>query len=429
LRKVDLLEGGRYTPPATTGFWSEELDRTEPTEVVLDGQRYLAERIRLALFPTGDGEYTIGPARLSVTVEDRSGRRRRDPFDIFGSDRFGLLRAGRPIALQTDPVSVTVKPLPIEGKPDGFSGAVGKFTLTAEADRQEAKAGDPITLEVVLRGEGNVKVVPAPDVSGLDEFKVYESESQEESAASGDRIVGTRTWEYVLVPTSGGDVEIPPVRLVVFNPEKEEYVTLATKPIPLSVEASDLDAALARGDDVGVAKERVRLRQRDIRYLKSAPSSFRASTNPFSDPRLLLAHALPVLAFAGSALFRRHRDKLRTDVRYARHRRAGRVATKRLRSSTEALASGRLETFFATLSDALRGYVADRLHLSAVNLDEGRVRAGLSELGVEAADIDPLFEMLEQCDSARFSPLGSDAEGARTLVGRAEQWITRVERR
>jgi hypothetical protein len=57
------------------------------------------------------------------------------------------------------------------------------------------------------------------------------------------------------------------------------------------------------------------------------------------------------------------------------------------------------------------------------------VRAGLSELGVEAADIDPLFEMLEQCDSARFSPLGSDAEGARTLVGRAEQWITRVERR
>ena len=429
LRRVDLMEGGRYTPPSTTGFWLEELDRTDPTEVVIDGRRYTAERIRSALFPTGDGTYTIGPARLSVTIAEVSNRRRRDPFDLLGNDPFGLLRRGRPVSLQTDPVTVEVKPLPSEGKPRGFSGAVGTFTLTSNVDRREVRAGEPITLSVTLKGQGNVKGAPAPDLSVLSDFKVYESKSEESSSVAGDRVVGTRAWEFVLVPVSGGDVVIPPVRVSTFDPVRGEYQTLESEPIALQVEASDLDEALARGDDPSVAKERVRLRQRDIRYLKPAPASLRSDASPFTRSGVLLAHVVPALAFAGSALFRRHRDRLRTDERYARHRRAGRVATKRLKASNEALASGELEAFFARLSDALRGYVADKLHLSAVNLDEATVRSGLSALGVATPENDELLAMLEHCDSARFSPLGTDARAAADLARRAEEWISKVERR
>ena len=64
LRRVRILEGTRYTPPAAVGFWSEELDTTEPREVMVEGQRYIAERVRTALFPTGEGEYTVGEAVL-----------------------------------------------------------------------------------------------------------------------------------------------------------------------------------------------------------------------------------------------------------------------------------------------------------------------------------------------------------------------------
>ena len=430
LRRVRILEGSRYTAPSVTGFWSEDLDTTDPREVTIEGRRYIAERIRTALFPTGDGEFVIGPAQLTTTVEDRSRRRRSDPFDIFGSERFGLFRNGRQVVLQTDAIPVQVRPLPLEGKPADFSGVVGRFELTAEADRAEVQAGDPVTLTVRLSGEGNVKVVPAPDLSVVTDFKIYESESSEETSVRGDRIVGSKTWEYVLVPTVGGDVEIPPVRISVFDPEAERYEVLATRAIPLKVEATDLDQALARGDDPTVAKERVRLRQRDIRYVKPAPGSFgKSGGSPFTSAAFLLAHAIPVLALAGSTLVRRHRDKLRSDVRYARSRQAAKAAAKRLKSSRQGLDSGQLEGFFAELSVGLREYVADKLHLAAANLEEHEVREGLAAAGAPAEEAEELFRMLRACDSARYSGLGGDPEGAAQLFRDATEWIQRLEKR
>jgi hypothetical protein len=427
LRRVRILEGTRYTAPSSVGFWAEELDTTEPREVMLEGQRYIAERVRTALFPTGAGEFTIGEALLQTAVEDRTARRRQDPFDIFNSDPFGFFRSGREVRLKTDPITVHVRPLPEAGKPAGFSGAVGQFHLEATADRQALKAGEPVTLRVTLAGEGNLKTVPAPDLVSFDDFKIYESESAESTFVRGDKIVGTKTWEYVLVPTSGGEVQIPAVRVSTFDPTTEQYAMLATDAIPLQVEATDLDQALAMGGDMQIAKERVRLRQRDIRWVKPLPGRLRTEgAAPWARPWLLAAHVVPLVAVAGSVALRRHRDRLRSDVRYARRRRAARAATKRLASSQQALARGDLAAFYAELSAALRGYVADRLHLAAANLDEATVRGRL-DAPDEVAD--ELFELLGTCDSARFSPLGSDAGHAAAIAGRARDWLAGAEKR
>jgi len=430
LRRVRILEGTRYSPPSSVGFWNEELDTTEPREVVVDGQRYIAERVRTAMFPTGVGEYTIGEAVLQTAVEDRRQGHRRDPFDIFNADPFDFFRSGREVRLATDPITVNVRPLPDQGKPAGFSGAVGRFHLKASVDRQEVKAGEPVTLKVTLGGEGNTKVVPAPDLVSFEDFKIYQSQSAESTFVRGDKIVGTKTWEYVLVPTSGGEVQIPPVRISAFDPVARKYETLATAAIPLRVEATDLDEALALGGDLQIAKERVRLRQRDIRWVKPLPRSLRSEgAVPWGRPWFLAAHFVPLAAVAGSVFFRRHRDRLRSDPRYARRRRAGRAATRRLRASEEALRRGDVEAFYAELSAALRGYVADKLHLAAANLDVDRVRTGLGHLGVPPDGTHELFELLEVCDSARFSPLGSDAARAAAVAGRAKDWVAGVERR
>jgi hypothetical protein len=430
LRRVRILEGARYTPPTTVGFWVEELDSTEPREVVVDGVRYVAERIRTALFPTGPGEYSIGPSTVVVTVEDRSRRRRRDPFDFFGNDPFGFLRSGREVRLQSDPVVVNVRPLPAAGKPADFSGAVGRFELAATVDRQEVRAGDPVTLTVKLAGEGNVRVVPTPDLSSLEGFKIYDSEASEASHAVGGRIRGEKSWEYVLVPTAGGDVEIPPITLAVFDPEKNAYVTLATAAIPLHVETTDLEDALARGGDLGLAKERVRLRQRDIRYIKPLPASFRqAGSLPITRPTYIALHVVPALAVLAATWTRRRRERLRSDPRYARSVRARKAAERRLRVAANALEREDPALVYSELSSALRGYVADRLHLAAANLDEGTVRGGLERLEVPAEEADDLFDLLEACDSARFSPAAANPEAAANLHARAKAWILKVEKR
>ncbi len=429
LHRARLLEGGRYTAPSFQGFWTEEMEKTQPRQVVLDGKRYTAERIRTALFPTGPGTYTIEPAFVNTVVEDRRRSRRRDPFDILGGDRFGLFRSGREVVLQSDPIEVQVRPLPAAGKPEGFSGLVGSFDLSASADPKELDAGDPVTLTVVLEGAGNLKGVPDPDLSALDGFRIYESSSTENTMSREERIVGRKVWEFVLVPTSGGDVEIPPVTLGVFDPEREAYTRLSTEPVPLKVSATALDEALAQGGDLQLAKERVRLRQRDIRWVKPASGKLRPeSGSPFTSPGFLLAHAVPVLAFAGSALYRRHRRRLQSDVAYARRRGAAGASRKRIREAERALEAGRLEDVFGELSVALRGYVADRLGLAAANLPEDHVRAGLAEQGTSPESVEELFRMLEACDTARFSPLGSDPAAARRLLEDGQGWIRQQEK-
>ena len=105
------------------------------------------------------------------------------------------------------------------------------------------------------------------------------------------------------------------------------------------------------------------------------------------------------------------------------------MAAKRLAASREALTAGRLEPFWGELSSALRGYVADRLHLAAANLDEAEVRVGLGSLRLPEERTEELFTLLARCDGARFSPIGSDAVIAAETVERAREWIDDVERR
>lgn len=430
LYAVRLLQSTTYTPPSTVGFWTEDLDQTSPKDVVLEGRRYRAERVRVALFPTGPGEHQIGEAFVKATVPDsrRRSSRRRDPFDLFGSDPFGFFGGGREVALQTDPVTVNVKPLPVEGKPANFTGAVGQFRLSASADRTDLAAGEPVTLKVVLAGRGNLKVVPAPDLTELDGFKIYESTSSENSEARGAVIEGRKVWEWVIVPTTGGLVEIPSIEMAVFDPEAEEYVQLTTAAIPLEVEATGFEEAL-QGGDPALAKERVRLRQRDIRWVKEDGALRAPPEAPWTSPLFLAAHVLPIVAFAGSAFYRRHRDRLRRDTRYARRRGAGKAASKRLAASEKALASGEIEAFWGDLSSALRGYVADRLHLAAASLDDARVREGLSRLEVSGERVEQLLRLLDRCDGARFSPIGTDPAAARQALDQAREWIQEVERR
>lgn len=420
---IQIFQGSQYAPPEATGFWKEELDTTEPTEVVIDGKQYIAERVRIAYFPTGPGEFTIGEANLTTSVAEMRSRR-RDPFDIFGQDPFGFFREGREVRLQTNPIKIRVQPLPEESKPSDFCGGVGKFTLESSVDKTLLKAGDPATLTLKLFGEGNVKVIPAPDLSQIDGFKIYESESHESSAAAGGKIRGEKSWQFVLVPTTGGIAEIPAIHLSVFNPETRAYETLQTKPIPVTVEATALDEALSRGEGLEIAKEKVRLRERDIRYLKDAPTKFRRAGGriPIS-PTLLLQHAVPALLFGGALYVRRRKDRMASDVRWARSQKARGIAEKTLQESDKALRAGDLELFHGALSKALRGYVADRLHVSSASLDLASVRDELVRRGLTTEQFDELTRMIAHCDLARYSPQGKDVSRAAELLREARNWV------
>ena len=197
----------------------------------------------------------------------------------------------------------------------------------------------------------------------------------------------------------------------------------------MTVKATALDDALSRGDGVDVAKERVRLRERDIRFVKSSPGTFRRAAGPIATrPSFILQHALPVLLFAGTVLVSRRRERLAKDKRWARSQKAKSAAEKRLRVAEKSLSDGDLSACYREVSRALRGFVADKLDLSAANLEEETTRKELERRGATPDQLQGFSSMLESCDGARFSPLGSDPSKASELTVRARKWIAEVAR-
>ncbi len=169
------------------------------------------QELRTALFPTALGEKTIGPARLEV----------RDFFNR--------------IPLQSDPITLKVKPLPEEGKPAEFGGAVGRYEVQATVDKNETAVNDPVTLSVTVRGFGNISSLPAPVWPELENVRTYDGETQTNVATANYTVQGERRFDRLIVPKQPGELVIPPIRYAYFDPETQRYQIAETTAMNVSV--------------------------------------------------------------------------------------------------------------------------------------------------------------------------------------------------
>src|SRR5262249_45462710 len=154
------------------------------------------------------GSVTVGPATMSMTMVSQRAAPRHG-FFLGGAMR-------EPVELSSQPVVLDVLPLPEQGKPADFSGAVGRFALEVRASPLEVAAGDPVTLTATLRGEGDLSSVTPPSIAGGDTLRVYPVQSVAAPAGSPP---GTRVFEQVVIPQKPGTVRLPPLRFSWFDPE------------------------------------------------------------------------------------------------------------------------------------------------------------------------------------------------------------------
>lgn len=222
---------------------------SEPQQGVLDrGDRsYSTLTYRTAISPVKAGEVELPRCELAIEVISRAPGRVRpplgrdfDPFDpssvdrlfeeFFNDDPFmGMRSLRREMTLSTPEGKVTVKPLPREGRPASFDGAVGKFSMSALAKPAEPAPGDPVTLKIEIRGEGNFDSVTAPKLSGLTGWRVYPATSQF-TPSNETNTAGVKTFEIVLVP--GPDAApLDQVEFSFFDPEAGQYRSLQSGPL------------------------------------------------------------------------------------------------------------------------------------------------------------------------------------------------------
>ena len=247
--RLQLYGAPTFDTPSFQGFWSEDLKkRDKPVREIVDGQAIFAiDIIKKSLFPLNPGTLTVSPARMTFVLNPFEGKR----------------------TIQSQAVSVRVLPLPQAGKPAGFMGAVGEFSLKALPMTQKSvMQNTPITLKIILEGHGNLKNIQELSWPEKSEFRIYKSKIEDHITLT-DGVRGSRTFEYVIIPKVSGALKIPAFSFSYFSPQSRAYrvcevpelaITALPSATPMSVQAIP-------------EKQGPTLLRQDISYLKPVEKS------------------------------------------------------------------------------------------------------------------------------------------------------------
>src|SRR5438552_7369645 len=250
-------------PPQVNGqgFTVQKLGEGERNLENIDGRSYVVFNYKTAISAARVGNFQIGPVeqKANILVPRRSSGTRRKPFDPFSEDPFsdpffalpfGGLMEQHEINVKSDPVSLEVKALPA-GAPPTFSGAVGSFSMTAEANPKRVQIGDPITIKAAISGRGNFDRMNAPELSderGWHKYPPSSNFKQDDDVG----ISGTKTFELVVSPNEEL-TRVPPLAFTYFDPVKEKYVTLQSETVPLIVEGNAPASSAIAGTTPGAS--------------------------------------------------------------------------------------------------------------------------------------------------------------------------------
>jgi BatD DUF11 like domain len=216
-------------------------DNPEQTRELIDGVPYTVVTWTSALSAVKAGDYPLNlDLPVMVRVQEK-GARGNNPFkDFFGDDsafddpffdNFFSNATQKPLTLHTDGATVKIKPLPTQGRPADFSGAVGQFDVTSDASAKNGTTGDPLTLKINITGRGNFDRVTTNGLTSSPNWKTYKPNGK----FTPNGIEGTRTFEQSIVATKAGAQEIPALSFSYFDPDTQRYVTKTTAPIAVDI--------------------------------------------------------------------------------------------------------------------------------------------------------------------------------------------------
>ncbi len=423
--RVRLMQSPSYYPPESEGFWEEDLPPVRKYNTTLNNTRYLVNEVKRAYFPTAPGDFTIGSARVEARIDDWD-LSSRDDFFRRPLRSFGF---GTPKTLTTDPVRITVLPLPQAGKPANFTGIIASgMTIDMRADKQTAQVGEPVNVTLKIQGQGNMKTIAAPPLEGIDGFKIYESGSSSEISKDYYTVSGSKTYEYVLVPKVEGEKQIPPVRISYFDPVDKSYKTARTSPILLDVKPGVQEEGrrivFAGGDD------EIEVLAKDIKYIHPVPSVITVNASRLHESiAFKILHVVPLLAVLFALAGERRNRRWRDNYRLARSERAAREALKKLGAAEKELKRGDADKLYSMVSAALWTYLADKMNVSAAGLTMESAEAFLAGRGVDAEEISAVKKILTTCDAAKYAAGASTENQADEVVRDGARIVKSLEKR
>ena len=229
------------------GFSVQKFTPPRSSEQIIDGSHYNVIFYKSAIAGLKIGNLTVGPAETNPIIQlpaQKPRHPRTNGFNAFDGFFGGApLQPPTQIKMRTEPMTLEVRPLP-PGKPADFSGGIGQFKLDVEAEPRRAQAGDPVTVRLILSGQGNFDRVNPPTLADERGLKVYPPKSKFK-ADDEVGLSGVKTFEQVVI-ADGGRASLPPYRFNYLDPASGKYMSLDTPPVAVRIEGGSATPAPAQ---------------------------------------------------------------------------------------------------------------------------------------------------------------------------------------
>ena len=396
--QVDLtqLEGKM---PDLKGFHTQEVplpqQKTFHTETV-NGRPYKCVTwSQYVMYPQMTGRLEIPSITFKGIVVQQN--RNVDPMEAFFNGGSGYVEVKKDI--KAPGITLQVDPLP--QRPANFSGGVGKFNISASLDKKEVKAGEPITLRVVVGGIGNLKLLKQPVVNFPKDFDKYDAKVTDKTRLTANGVEGNMVYDFLAVPRNQGSYTIPSVELTYYDTGKNAYKTIKTQPFKVEVE---------KGNGTSAESEDFASQDKDIHTIKLGKAEqHKADEMFFGSFGYWISLLMPLIAFVVLLIVFRRRAIENADIVKKRSNRAGKIATKRLRLANKLMLQGKQGEFYDEVMRALWGYMSYKLNMPAEKLNRDNIRETLGRHFVDDATIEKFTTALDECEFERYAP--GDAAG------------------
>jgi len=393
--------------PEFTGFLKQELEQGEvQTELEhYNGRNYqTAVLYRTVLYPQHSGDIQIDPARFEVVIRVQTQQQVRSIFDNFFATYTNVTRM-----LTAPGVTIHAAALP-KGKPAGFSGGVGKFSLTPSISQTEVQTNDAVTIRLDITGAGNMKLLKTPSIDWPEGFEPYDPKVTNNFSTSTAGMSGTKSIEYLAIPRNAGEYTIPPVTFSYFDIEDKQYHTLRTPEYTIRVkrgagESSVSAGSTANGGAVYYApKEDIKQLGSDIRYIDTKPLKKNTERKVQHTDLIWLFYVVPLVLAILILIVLRKQIKENADAARVRYKRANKVAQKRLKAAAAALQANDKDRFYEEIERAAWTYLSDRLSIPTAELNKDNIAALLAQKGVSETLINEVKNVLSTAEFARYAP-------------------------
>jgi hypothetical protein len=317
--------------------------------------------------------------------------------------------------------------LPEQGKPTGFTGAVGRFDFKVKPSKTELSHGESLDLEVVISGQGNLKLFTLPKPLVPSALEMYDPVHTENISTGLTGIRGTVSDKYTIIPQYQGNYPIQPLVFSYFDLGTNSYKVVTSDELIIKVEGGPTTADSQQiASNGGVAKVAVS-KTNQFKYIKSDTQLSEASADNFFGSGLHIGLLLlPFGIIPMLILFKRKKQASDNDIIGNRLKASNKLAKKYLSEAKQQLANK--ELFYIALERALHNFLKAKLHIETSEMQKNTIKELLTDKKVSSDTVSQFIELIQNCEFARYAPTSNtiieqDFDKAVRLLSELEKQI------